>query len=448
MLSASSSQILTPSHHAPGPGHILREHENPDATAKYPGEELLVWQKAQGSEIISSRGHRFIDLCACFGSLPLGHNHPQITKAIRAHIDHHGPVMGWGDVYATGPKVQLIKALRNFLPEGFDQIALCVTGSDSVEYALKTALLITQKPGVLAYRGSYHGLSLGALQLTGMDKFSSILPSGPWTSLHGGVTFIKRSATPEQIRKIIRQSQSTPTPIGQMIVEPVSGRGGGFGWTCEEGHQLYNMLRSEKVLLIFDEVLTGMGRCGAPFMASSMPADLLCLGKALGGGMPLSAIAAPAHLMKHWPDNRGEAYHTGTYFGHALSCLVAHTTLEVLVQQRLVERSQKLGYWLCEWAQELCRSEQCLGGDDRATKKIEYRGRGLLGALDLGYPRAGVELSTRLRHRGVIALPCGEEGTGLALTPALNIPHDLLQQALEIVAEEVNDMMAERQKHR
>ena len=365
-------------------------------------------------------------MCAAFGSLPLGHNHPEVIKTTQHYLKEGGLMQGMGDIYGTTSKAQLLEALKDFLPSGFERISLCVTGSDAVELAVKTALLASQKPGILACTQSYHGLSLGAMTLTGIEAFRQPFP-GLWAQ-HPHVCFCAPHICLHELRQMIRTSKKHEhTTIGQMIIEPIMGRGGGYTWSITRLQELYEMLQEEEVLLIFDEVLSGLGRCGLPFIATEAPADLICMGKALGGGMPLSAVAASTSLMNHWPENRGEALHTGTFFGHALSCTVARSTLSQITQQQLTQRCSQLGEKIREWTH-------------KHLPQAQYRGRGLLCFLEFHFDAAGVRLSSLLRRRRIIALPCGPKGSGLALTPAFNMPEDLLWQALEEIRKTVHSL--------
>ena len=407
----------------------IKKYESYDSTAHYPGEELILWHKSQGSILISEQGDEYIDLSSAFGTLPLGHNPPEIIETLQNYLKQNAPLQGMGDVYATTAKAQLLKTLSDFLPPGFEKISLCVTGSDSVELALKTALLTSQKPGILACENSYHGLSLGALSVTGLKKFHTPFPA-LWNE-NPQVRFFKPHHTLQDLKKIIQESHHQAYPIGQLIIEPILGRGGGIEMNLQWLQELQQMLQEQEVLLIFDEILTGMGRCGVPFIASKVAADILCLGKALGGGMPLSATVASEKIMKNWPLNTGEALHTGTFFGHALSCEVSCITLEEIQKQNLITRCQDLGTLITEW----------MNSHVLAHKTVkEYRGFGAMGFLELSTPQKGVQLSTLLRKQGVIALPGGAQGEGLFLTPAYNIPHKLLEQALQTLLKALDQL--------
>ena len=243
---------------------------------------------------------------------------------------------------------------------------------------VKTAIMHTKKPGVLSLKQGYHGLDLGAMALTGMGKFRT-----PFTGFdtHPSVKYIDSGTDISGIKKIIYESRNSGVEIGQILVEPILGRFGSKkhkdGWLKE----LYSFTKENDLLLIFDEVFTGLGRTGKTFRAFEDSCDILCMGKAIGGGMPVSAVACSAEIMNSWPESNGEAIHTGTFFGHPLSCLVGQKTLEIFREESLVNRSKELG----EFALEKLKKEL-----ESLSHLKEVRGEGLMIAIEFTEPLMGV----------------------------------------------------------
>ncbi|HET9238842.1 MAG TPA: aminotransferase class III-fold pyridoxal phosphate-dependent enzyme, partial [Oligoflexus sp.] len=194
---------------------------------------------------------------------------------------------------------------------------------------------------------------------------------------------------------------------------------------------LYEICQQEKVLLIYDEVFTGLGRTGQITFAEMVPCDLLCLGKALGGGLPLSACFGRTDVMDAWPQNEGEGIHTGTFFGHPLSCRLGTETLRTIQEQRLPQRAMELGEKLQVMLRETLQNHPLYSS---------VRGRGLMVGLELREPLAGARLMDILRRHGVIALASGDKGQGISLTPALNISEDELLTAVQRIAVAVRDL--------
>ncbi|MCY4443455.1 MAG: aspartate aminotransferase family protein, partial [Proteobacteria bacterium] len=378
--------------------------------------------------VVDSEGMEYVDVCASFGSLALGHNHPEVKEAMVSYLQSDGLMQGMGDVYASVAKGELTADLVDFLPEKLCKVAYGLSGSDAVELACKTAMLASKKPGILAFKESYHGLHLGCMVITGLERFCKPFPR-QWQQ-HPGVYHISFRSSVAEVVEVIRASQSSLAPIGQMIIEPIIGRFGVYPLAENYLIELYEALKDLGCVLIYDEVYTGFGRAGYATFAHHFPADVICLGKALGGGMAISCVAARAKIMDCWPVNRGEALHTGTFFGHPLSCTVARTTLQILLREQLIERSAQLGKEVLDWLQSHIIAPSLAHG---------CRGKGLFIAVDTGRKFGGVALAAYLKTAGVIAVPSGCYGEHLAITPALNIPRSLLWQALQKMREGLLD---------
>ena len=393
----------------------LAQHECRDATY-ITGNFPLVLARAQGSHLWDVEGCEYIDLCAGFGSLPLGHNSEALCQACTVNDSIS---TGMGDIYASQAKVALLSTLPKVMPAYLTRASLALSGSQAVELAIKTALLYhkCQRSGFIALHNCYHGLDCGALPLTAMTKFKQ--PFSAW--LHSDkVEHIPLNCPLAELEQAVQRQKKIGTAA--LILEPVQGRGGAHA--CAEAWlaQVQVFCRAHDILLIYDEIFTGLGRIGTLTKAFAVECDLLCLGKALGGGMPLSALLGREEVMQAWPHNEGEALHTGTFFGHPLSCRVATATLNTIVATKLCSRAQQLG------ATARTRLQTALA---HCTTVQAVRGTGLLLAVVLHKPQQGVQLSLRLAQQGIIAIPAGIQGECLSITPALNIPADLFFSALD-----------------
>jgi 4-aminobutyrate aminotransferase/(S)-3-amino-2-methylpropionate transaminase len=381
--------------------------------------EPIFWQSARGANVWDVDGNRFIDLGAAFGVANVGHAHPRVASAVAAQA---GELMhGMGDVHPPAIKVELLEALASRYPGGGPARAvLGSSGSDAVEIALKTAALATGRAGVVAFEGAYHGLAVGALDATHRDDFRA-----PFAARLARATAFARYGDADDAR---RAADACREPVGAVLVEPIQGRGGarvpppGFLTALRE------LCDARGWLLIADEVYTGFGRTGAWFACAheNVQPDLLCLGKGLASGMPISACVGRAEVMDAWPISRGEALHTQTFLGHPPACAAALASLAVLEEEKLVARSAELG----------ARALEALRVATAGFASVaEVRGRGLL----LGVECAGPELATAavasLLARGVIALPCGGDGRVISLSPPLAIGRDALDYALDALVE-------------
>lgn len=390
------------------------------------------WTHASGGEVRDASGNTYLDLSGAFGVAFAGHRHHQVVKRIR---DQAGQLVhGMGDIHPPAVKVEFLEALAARLPWPSSRTILGLSGSDAVEAALKTAHLATGKPGVIAFSGSYHGLTLGALAATGREHFRR-----PFTRrLADHVRFVPFPGSPTAAEQVlVRVSQllggSAPVPVGAVIAEPIQGRGGVRipppGFLAELGGRT----RAGGALLVADEIFTGMGRTGALFASGhddTVP-DLICLGKALGGGMPISACCGPASLMDAWPSSTGEAIHTSTFLGHPLGCAGGLGFLEALDAEDLVGRASRLGERALAYLK--ANLDGCGG-------VVEVRGRGLMLGVELGKtgrPGSAPEVAGRLLELGLIVLPAGEAGEVVELTPPATLAWKELKKGLGIVVEVV-----------
>lgn len=400
----------------------LLEKEGPDATWR-PDFDPLVLEKAKDSICWDVEGNSYIDLCAGFGSLPLGHNNDDVKA--RLSQDENYIVQGLGDVYPSRFKIQLINKIHELLPSYLSRTALAVTGSQAVEFSMKTAMLASGGEGFICFDGAYHGLDLACLNLVGREEFRQ--PFQSWLN----ETKIKRlpfQCDVEFVRRALKEFRKEGIIPAGLIVEPIQGRGGQKLASKEWLQALRQVCLEEKCLLIFDEIFTGLGRSGLLSFAEQVPCDLLCLGKALGGGMPLSACVGTEAVMSAWPENQGESLFTGTYFGHPYACRVGLATLEVMVEKNTVNYAQNLG------EKALLDLQQKLAGNSHVRA---VRGSGLMLAIEfVSYAQVAI-LIRKLKSRGVILIPCGLKGECLSLTPPLNISEKILFEALAIIYDEI-----------
>lgn len=335
----------------PGPRSLelagqLRRYESRNVT--YLGEDFPVfWQRAEGTNVWDADGNRYLDLTSAFGVTGLGHTAPELRAALEVQS---GQLMhAMGDVHPTALKAELCAQLSALTFErwglGHGKTVLGGSGSEAVEIALKTSFLHSGKSGVIAFQGSYHGLGLGALAATGLPyfrepfraqlkEFASFVPYPhcyrcPNQVKEGyrveGRDFPNCSnqcleKLHEQIERIIEQRE-----IGCILVEPVLGRGGCVVPPRDFLPLLRTICDTHKILLIADEIYTGFNRTGALFACehSQVAPDLICLGKALTGGFPLSVCVGRADIMDAWPLSTGEALHTSTFLGNPMGCAMA-----------------------------------------------------------------------------------------------------------------------------
>jgi 4-aminobutyrate aminotransferase/(S)-3-amino-2-methylpropionate transaminase len=393
----------------------LARVENPEVTCLAEPPPIF-WSRGAGVNVVDADGNRYVDLLAGFGAAVLGYAHPELGAALAAQGAELQHAMG--DVYPSVRKVELLEALVRVLPGGLGSAILSGSGSDAVESALKTALVATGRPSVVAFEGAYHGLGLGALDATHRADFRA-----PFEKRLAGRTRFVPYGDADAVREAAREIDA-----GAILFEPIQGRGGLVFPPAGFVASLREIADETGALLIADEVYTGMGRTGRWLACEheGVVPDVVALGKALGGGLPLSACVGRPEVMRRWPASRGEALHTSTHLGNPVLCAAGLAVLRVLERDSLVKPAEEVGArWLARLRGLLARSPHVR----------EVRGRGLLLAVELDdavFARAAV---TRLLQTGWITLGEGPEGRTLALTPPLVIAEALLDAAAERIAE-------------
>ena len=407
----------------PGPRSIglaarLAAVESRNVTALEPTAPIF-WERAVGSNVWDVDGNRYVDLTAGFGVASTGHAHPRVVGAV---IDQSERLLhAMGDVYPADSKVALLEALARLYPGGAPaRTVLGSSGSDAVEAALKTALLATGRPGVVAFEGAYHGLSLGALDATWRPLFRA-----PFGARLPGATCFARFGDAGDVQ---RAAAECAAPVGAVLVEPIQGRGGERIPPDGFLRELRALCDEAGWLLIVDEVYTGIGRTGRWFACEheDVVPDLLCVAKGLASGMPISACLGRAEVMDAWPVSRGEALHTQTFLGHPPGCAAALASLAVIEEEKLVERAAETGARALEWLRRRLANRAGI---------VDVRGRGLLLAIECDRPERAGRACARALERGVIALVSGDDGRTISITPPLPIETVILELALDVLVE-------------
>ncbi len=389
----------------PGPESVARidvlaRHECPAITARRARraaslgtatDDPIVWAEALGSNIVDVDGNRFVDWLSGFGVTLVGHRDPAVVAAAQRQADHL--VHAMGDAWPDATRIQLLERLAGLVPDPLSVILLGLSGSDAIDAAVKTAHLATGRPGVLTFEGGYHGLALGVLGLQSArpqftEPFSDIV--------HPHVHRLPLGCPAAAVEDVLERGE-----VGLVLGEPILGRGGfreapkGF-WA-----ETAALARRHGALFAFDEVLTGMGRTGVPFACidEGVVPDLLCVGKALAGGFPLSACVGSPEAMAAWGASSGEAIHTQTFLGHPVGCAASLAVLDHLdgrLLARVRDRSAAI-----------------------EARFVGLRGRGLMRALRLRDGTDALAVSRQLLREGHLVLPA--DGTSLQITPAVTV---------------------------
>ena len=412
----------------------------------------IFWERAEGVNVWDVDGNRFLDMTSGFGVAGLGYGFT--AEALRRQSDVLLHAMG--DVHPARVKVELCEALSEITYERWEgKKGKCLFGNsgfEAVEAALKTAVLATGRTGILSFEGGYHGLGYGALLGQGIGWFREPF-EGQIAKVTQRLKFPRDSAGLEIFREELGRLDGSK--IGAVLVEPIQGRGGIV--VPPEGFlaQLRAWCDAVGAVLIFDEIYTGFWRTGRMFacdwegggrqndedarLESRGPSggnqarlesrgpvvvpDLICLGKALSGGFPISVCVGRAEVMDAWPESGGEALHTSTFLGNPMGCAMS---LEAIRRYRAPEM-EGLVRKVSDHLETRLRKLESLGC------VREVRGKGLMMGVQFDSGERVLELVKAMLRAGVIALPDGPKGDVLALTPALGISGEEIDFSIDLI---------------
>jgi 4-aminobutyrate aminotransferase-like enzyme len=377
----------------------------------------IVLFSAKGARVRDLNGNFYVDLSSFFGVSSVGHSNPKCLRALRKQA--HRLMNGMGDMHKSHVALRFIKTLKKHLRDKDYKVFFGLSGSDAVEAALKFACAATGRASFVAFEGAYHGLTLGALQVCGQERFRKQF--APLLNKH--VQFLPfpakglglKEKVLERVRDLLGQN-----PPAAVIIEPIQGRGGIR--VCEDGflRALFEECKKNGVILICDEVWTGAGRTGR-FLASDyedVAPDIVCLGKGLSGGVPLSCC-----LMRDWIADAvkscdGEAVHTSTFYAFPLGCASAIAVLEEIEERGLLQRAKEI---------EKRVLEVLVPFISRMPFVVEVRGKGAMLGIevkDYGGKTGGqiaYSIMKDLLKEGIIVTTEGEKGNVLAINPPLTI---------------------------
>jgi 4-aminobutyrate aminotransferase-like enzyme len=420
---------------------LLRAYESRNIVFMEPdGSWPIVWERARDVFVWDADGKKYLDLSAAFGVAAAGHANRRVVKAGQKQMARLLHAMG--DVHPHAGKAELARELSRLTFERWSngkksgKIIFSNSGFEAVESALKTAVLATGKPGVVAFAGAYHGLGYGALNATHRDFFRAPFHN-QLREFGYFAPFPEKSAELTSVEFSVRHF-SRRERIGAILVEPVQARGGMNVPPPEFLPLLRRLCDEHGALLILDEIYTGFGRTGKWFACehTGVVPDLICLGKALTGGFPLSACVGRADLMDAaWPASRGEAIHTSTFLGHPVGCAMALAQIKEIERLNLCKRSAELGAFLLSQLQSQIANRK---------SQIQARGLGLMAGVELRLPDGKPATETAMQaiknmlHRGFILLPEGEHGNVISFTPPLTITKVQLAKAVSALAEVLN----------
>jgi 4-aminobutyrate aminotransferase len=393
----------------------------------------IVVERGEGAYIIDTNGDRYLDFTCGIGVTNIGHCHPLVVAAAREQV---GKIIhAQANIFYHQPMLRLVAALREVVPPALDTFFFSNSGAEAVEGAVKLARHATGRPNVIVFQGSFHGRTNQTMAMTTSKtiyrQHYQPLAAGvfvtpfPYSYRYGWDPEETSRWCLKELRYLLA-SQTAPSETAAIIVEPVLGEGGyvvpppsflpGLRQICDE----------HGILLIADEVQSGLGRTGRFFAVEhfGVVPDVLIMAKGLASGFPLSGLAAPRALMDRWMPGT----HGGTYGGNAVACAAAEATIRVM-QDGVVENAAQMGAVLMDGLQEIQGRYPALG---------DVRGLGLMVGAEFthrdGSPAANLvkEIIARCQNERLLLLNCGTYNNVIRWIPPLIVTQEQIETALGI----------------
>jgi len=396
--------------------------------------------KARNSEIWDVEGNRYIDFCAGIAVLNTGHCHPKLIEVAQQQITKFNHTCF--QVVAYESYVELAEKLCALAPGDQPKKALFMsTGAEAVENAVKLARAYTKRSAIIAFNGAFHGRTMYSLALTGkvepykagFGPMASEVYHAPFPSGIHGISVDDAIGGVEKLFK----NDVDPARVAAIFVEPVQGEGGYIPGSTEFFQRLRALCDKHGILLVADEIQTGVARTGKMFAMEhfGVVPDLTTMAKGLGGGMPISAVVGRADIMDHCPPGAFGS----TYAGNPLACETALAVLDIVEQDKLCERSMEIGNRMRKSFSDLAELYPFIG---------DVRGLGAMTAVEFFHggdtsrpaPEIASELKAEAAKRGLLLLTCGINGNVLRLMTPLTIEFDVLDEGLRIIADVLKEI--------
>ena len=398
------------------------------------------WSHGQGHRLFDTDGRAYLDFANGIAVTALGHGHPRVTAAIHAQVDKLiGPISAIG---FTEPISRLADELAATFPDPLDSVMFLNSGSEAIDAALKLARRVSGRPGIIAFRGGFHGRTFGAMSVTtsnlnyrtGYEPFVPGIYFAPFPLPYLEYDGDEAAATAGSMRVLrsLTSSVIAPSQVAAILIEPVQGEGG-FNPAPPAFLQALRAFCDEHgILLIADEVQCGFGRTGRmwAFEHAGIVPDVVVLAKAIANGLPLSAVVSSTELQERW----GRGAHGSTYGGNPVACAAGLAVLETFREERILEnvvaRGEELRAGLGRIAAE----------DDRIG---DVRGPGLmLGVEFVRDPTTrepdgelGDRLSAACADAGLLVLTCGRQHEVIRWIPPLDVTAAEISESVEIFGE-------------
>ncbi len=388
--------------------------------------------RALNAEVWDVEGNRYIDFAAGIAVVNTGHRHPKVMAAVEEQLGRFTHTCH--QVLPYENYIRLAERLNDKVPGDWPKKTIfATTGAEAVENAVKIARIATGRNAVIAFGGAFHGRTFMGMTLTGKVEpykkgFGQMMPDVFHVPFPQEVHGIGTAEALAGIGKLFK-ADVDPGRVAAIILEPVQGEGGFYPAPTDLVRAIRRLCDEHGIVMIADEVQTGFARTGTLFAmeAHGVAADITCMAKGLGGGLPISAVTGRAELMDaSHPGGLG-----GTYAGNPLGVAAAHAVLDVIEEEDLCARANELG----------SRLKQKLEGIRAVTPEIsDIRGPGFMVAVEFANPGtkepdAGFANRVRVEalNRGLILLTCGVHGNVIRFLAPITIPEPHFAEAMEII---------------
>ena len=390
--------------------------------------------RAENAEVWDVEGRRYVDFAGGIAVLNTGHRHPKVMAAVAEQAQRFTHTAF--QVMAYEPYVRLAERLNAVAPfRGPAKTVFFTTGAEAVENAVKIARAFTGRPGVIAFNGAFHGRTLLALGLTGkVDPYKLGVGPFPGEIYHAPYPCALHGISVEDAIhgiELLFKNDIEARRVAAFIVEPVQGEGGYYPAPAEFLQRLRALADKHGILLIADEIQSGIGRCGKMFAVehSGVVPDIITLAKGLGGGFPVAAVVGRAEVMDALaPGGLGS-----TYAGAPMACAAALAVLDVMEEEKLCERALAIGEHMQRRLRDLAVRHKCIG---------DVRGLGAMVAVEFFHdgdharpaPEIAKAVIAAALQRGLLLLSCGSYGNVLRLMVPLTIEQAVLDEGLDLLA--------------
>lgn len=366
--------------------------------------------RAEGPYIYTTDGKRYVDFISGIAVSSLGHRHPAVLKAIKRQLDRHLHVMVYGE-FIQEPQANYAELLTSCLPSSLGRVYFVNSGTEANEGALKLAKKHTGRHKFVAFKDGYHGDTQGSLSVTGRDVYRD-----PYLPLLPDVHFLEFNR--------FNNLDTIDKDTAAVIMEPIQGEGGIIPAEKEWLKEVRDRCTEMGALLIFDEIQTGFFRTGSlfAFQDYEVTPDILCLAKAMAGGMPMGAFVSSSEIFTSFMHDP-PLNHVTTFGGHPVSCAAAYATLEELLAGDFAQKAQDI--------------EDTVKTMLSGKGIVEIRGRGAMLGMELKSKKLTQQVVHDCLDKGIILGWTLHSDTLVRLAPPLIIEMDLLKESLQTIVDSV-----------